>query len=93
MSDTATLQIININIDSIQAMKEECNTNICDTKESNTHQKVHAVEKSCINIKADLKVDNNFNDYYNNTNVNTLTNYFFSSPNVEADKRKSFRLT
>ena len=29
---------------------------------------------------------------YNN-NVNTLTNYFLSLPNVEADKRKSIKLT
>ena len=51
------------------------------------------MEKSCINIEADLKVDNNVNNHYNNTNVNTLTNYFLSAPNVEADKRKSFKLT
>ena len=28
-----------------------------------------------------------------NTNTNTLTNYFLSSPNIEIDKRKSIELT
>ena len=36
MPDTAALKIIDININSIQAEKEECNTNIGDTRESNT---------------------------------------------------------
>ena len=93
MPDTAALQIININTDSIQAMKEECNTNIHDAKESNTHQEVHGVEKSSTNMEADLKVDSNVNSHYNSTNVNTLINYFLSSPNVQADKRKSIELT
>ena len=35
MPDTAAVKIININIDSIQAAKEECNTNIGDAGESN----------------------------------------------------------
>ena len=93
MPDTAALQIININIDSIQAMKEECNTNIHSNKESNANQEAHGVEKSCTNTEVDLKVDNNVNGYYNSTYVNTLMNYFLSSPNVEADKRKSIKLT
>ena len=33
MPDTAALQIININIDSIQAAKKECNINIGNAKE------------------------------------------------------------
>ena len=59
MPDTAALKIININVDSIQAVKEECNTNISNAKESNTTQKAHVVEKSCTNMDADSKVDNN----------------------------------
>ena len=92
MPDTAALKIININIDSIQAVKEECNTNIGDAEESNTTQEVPVVEKSCTNMDADSKVNNNVNGHNINTNVNNLTNYFFSSPNVEADKRKSIEL-
>ena len=93
MPDTAAHKIININIDSIQAVEEECNTNIGDTGESNTTQEAPVVEKSCTNTKADSKVDNNINSHNANTNVNSLTNYFFSSPNVQVDKRESIKLT
>ena len=92
MPGTATLKIININIDSIQAVKEECSTNIGNTEESNTTQEVPVVEKSCTNKDADSKVNNNINSHNINTNVNNLTNYFFSSPNVEADRRKSIEM-
>ena len=40
---------------------------------------------------ADSKV-NWVNGQSNNTNVNTLTKYFLSSPNIKADKRKSSKL-
>ena len=93
MLDKAALKIININTDSIQAAKEECNTNIGNAEESNTTQEMPVVEKSCTNTDADSKVDNNVNGHNVNTNVNNLTNYFFSSPNVEADKRKGIKLT
>ena len=93
MPDTGALTIININIVSIQALKEDCNTNVGDAKESNTTHGVHAVEKSCTNMDADSKVDNNVNSHNDITNVNTLTNYFLSSPNIETDKRKSIDLT
>ena len=59
---------------------------------SNTTQEVPVVEKSCTNMKADSKVNNNINSNNTKTNVNNLTNYFFSSLNVEADKRKSKKL-
>ena len=91
--DTAALKIININIDSIQAAEEECNTNIGDAEESNTTQEVPVVEKSYKNMKADSNVDNNINGHNASTNINSLTNYFFPLPNVEADKRKSIELT
>ena len=93
MLDTAALKIININIDSIQAVAEECNTNTGDTGELNTTKEVPVVEKSCTNMTADSKVNNNINGHNTNTNVNSLINYFFSSPNVEVDKRKSIKLT
>ena len=86
MQDTAALKIININIDSIQAAEEECNTNIGDAQESYTTQKAPVVEK------ADSKVNNNINSHNANTNANSLTHYFFSLPNVEVDKRKSIKL-
>ena len=74
MPDTAALKIININNDSIQAVKEEYDMNIGDAKESNTTQEAHVVEKSCINIVADSKVNNNVNSHDDNNNVSTLTN-------------------
>ena len=63
-----------------------------DAGESNTTQEAPVEEKSCTNMKADSKVNNNINGHHANTNVNSLTNYFFSSPNVEAEKRKSIEL-
>ena len=49
MPDTAALNIININIDSIEAasmQKENCNTNIDDTKKTNIRQETHVVKES-----------------------------------------------
>ena len=85
MPDTAALKIFNISIDFIQAAKEECNINIGDTKESNTRQEVHVVEKSCTNMVADSEVSSNINGHSDNNNENTIANSFPSSPNVEAD--------
>ena len=43
-------------------------------------------------MDADSKVNNKVNSHSDNTNPNTITNYFLSSPNVEADKRMSIEL-
>ena len=40
----------------------------------------------------DLKITDNDNASSNNTSINTLTNYFLSSPNIAVDKRKSIEL-
>ena len=90
--DTAALNIINVNIDSIETacmQKENCNTNMGDAKTSNTKQETHGAKESCINTDEDLKNANNVNGSEGNTNTNILTNYFLSSPNIEVDKRKS----
>ena len=55
-------------------------------------KEVCVAEKSCINMDADSDVNNKVNDHSDDTNPNTITNYFLSSPNVEADKRKSIKL-
>ena len=81
MPDTAALQLININIDSIQAEIVECKTNI--EKES------HTVEKGCANMDADLKTKQGTNCQNGQNNANKTVNYFFSSSNVDVDKRKS----
>ena len=44
------------------------------------------MEKSCTNMDAYLKVNNNVNGHYNSTDVNTLTNYFLSSLNTDIEK-------
>ena len=94
--DTAALNIMNVNIDSIEAegtWKENCNTNISDAKMSNIKQEIHGAKESCTNTDEDLKSTNNVNGSDKNTNTSTLTNYFLSSPNMEIDKRKSPKLT
>ena len=91
MLDTAAFNIINVSIDSIEAegsQKENCNTNISDAKMSNVKQETHGAKKSCTNTDEDLKNTNNVSRLDNNTNTNTLTNYFLSSTNIEIDKRK-----
>ena len=50
MPDTAVLNIINVNIDSIEAedtQRENCNTNIVDAKMSNAKQETHGAEEYC----------------------------------------------
>ena len=74
-------------------LKENCNTNISDTKKPNIKQETHGAKESCTNTEEDLKDANNINGSNINTNTNTLTNYFLSSPNIEVDKRKSTELT
>ena len=96
MLDTVALNIININTDSIEAVcthRENCNANISDTKTPYIKQETHGTEESCTNMDEDLKNANNINGLDSNTNRNTLTNYFLSSPNIEIDKRKSAKLT
>ena len=94
MPDTAALQIININIYSIQVVKEECITNIGNAKESSTTQEAHVVEKSYTNTDAGSKADNNVNGHNDKNIVNAIINYFLSlHQTVEADKRKGSKLT
>ena len=96
MPDTAALNIINVNIDFIEAegtKKENCNTDISDTETSSIKQETHEAKESCTNTDEDLKNTNNVNGLHSNTNTNTLTNYFLSSPNIEMEIRKSTNLT
>ena len=96
MPDTKAFNIINVNIDSIEAegmQRENCNTNISDAKMSNAKQETHGAKECCTNRDDGLKNSNNDNGSASNTNTNTLTNYFLSSPNIEICKRKSTELT
>ena len=59
MPDTAALNIINVNIDSIETactQKQDCNTNMSDAKTSNTKQETHGAKESCTNTDEDLKM-------------------------------------
>ena len=56
-------------------------------------QKTHAVEKGCANKDADLKTKQDANGHNSQKNAIKTINYFFSSSNVDADKRKSKELT
>ena len=73
--------------------KENCSTNIDVTKKPNIRQETHVVKESCTNMDEDLKIASNAKGSNNSTSINTLTNYFLSSPNMEIDKRKSIELT
>ena len=88
MPDTAVLNIINVNIDFIEAAgtkKENFNTNISNAKTSNVKQETYGAKESCTNTDEDLKNSNNVNGLDSNTNTDRLTNYFLSSPNIEID--------
>ena len=92
MPDKAALNIINGNIDSIEAasmQKENYSTNISDAKKTNTKKETHGAKESCANTDENLKNTNNANRSNSNTNPNTLINYFLSSPNIKVDKGKA----
>ena len=77
--DISALQLIDINIDSMQAEMVEYKTNI--------EQETHTLENT--NTDTYLKTKQGANGQNNQNNANKSINYFFLSPNVDADKRKS----
>ena len=83
MPDMAVLNIINLNIDSIQKEIRECKTN--------RGQEMHADTEDCTNKDAHsaAKQDGNGQQHQ----ANKLTNYFYSSNNTDADKSKSAAMT
>ena len=81
MPDTAALNIINLNIDSIQAEVAECKTN--------TELEMHTVSKGCTNMDTGLNTQQDANGQNNQNNIKKSFNYFFLSANIDADKRKS----
>ena len=81
MPDTAALQIINLNIDSIQLEMAGCKTNI--------KQEIHTVIKGCTNTGAGVNTMQDINGQNNQSNTIKSINYFFSLANIDEDKRKS----
>ena len=92
MPDTAAHKLININIDSIQVEVGECKTNTGDTRKANIEQDMHMVKKCCANTDAHFKTKQGTNRQNGHNNTNKITNHFFSSSDVDADKRKSSKL-
>ena len=88
MPDTAALNIINLNIDSIQAEIASCKTN--------REQEVQAMAEGCTNMdtgEINKQDANGQNDQNVSNNSNNSVNYFFSSSNIMADKKQSSEMT
>ena len=85
MPDMAVLNIINLNIDSIQAEIVECKTN--------RGQETHAVMEGCTNMDAGVITMQDANGQNNQNNPNKSLNYFYLSNNIDADKGKSSAMT
>ena len=81
MPDATYLNIINANIDSIQAEIAQGKTN--------TRQETQTVLEGCTNRAADAITKQDANGQKDQRATNKPTNYFFSSNNTDADKRKS----
>ena len=81
MPDMAALNIINLNIDSIQTEIAECKTN--------RGQETHAVVEGCTNMDAGVITTQDTSGQNIQYNSNKSINYFYSSNNIDADKRKS----
>ena len=76
----AALNIINLNIDSIQAEVAECKTN--------RGQETHTVVEGCTNLDTSVITKQDANGQKDQHNSNKSINYFYSSNNIDADKRK-----
>ena len=83
LPDMAVLNIINLNIDSIQKEIRECKTN--------RGQETHAETEDCTNKGTQSAVKQDSNGQQHQTNK--LINYFYSSSNIDADKNKSKAMT
>ena len=81
MSDATFLNIINLNIDSIQAEIAEGKTK--------TRQEVQTVLEGCTNRGTDAITKQDANGQKDQGATNKQINYFFFSNNTDGDKRKS----
>ena len=82
MPDTAALNIINLNIDSIQKEIRNC--------KANTGQEMHTVTEDCTNKDAQKAVKQDDNGLQHRSQANKLSNYFYSSNNTVTDKREKW---
>ena len=85
MPDMAALNIINLNIDSIQKEIWNC--------KANRGQEMHAATEDCTNKDAQSAVKQDDNGQQHQSQANKLINYFYSSNNTVTDKSKSSAMT
>ena len=85
MPDTPALNIINLNIDTIQAEVISCKTN--------REQKMHTAAGGNTNRDTVGIIKQEANGQNSQNHSNKLINYFYSSAKTEADKRKSSIMT
>ena len=85
MPDTAVLNIINLNFDSIQAEVMSC--------KSKRWQETHTAVEGHTNSDTEGIFKQEANGQNDQNHSNKLINYFYSSSNMEADKRKSSIMT
>ena len=95
MPDMMGLNIINLNIDSIQAVTLECKTN----REQETQASIKdctnmstSADKACKNNNAGVINKQNTNGQNDPSDQHMSINYFYSSNNVDADKRSSIAM-
>ena len=88
MPDTAALNIINLNIDSIQVEIATCKTN--------REEEMQAMAEGCTNTdtgEINKQDANGQNDPSISNNSNNSVNYFFSSSTIMANKKQSSEMT
>ena len=85
MPDTAALNIINLNIDSIQA-------EIMSGK-TNRGQETHTIAEGCTNRNTAGIIKQDANGQNGQNQSDKSINYFYSSENTDADRRKSDIMT
>ena len=85
LPDTAALNILNLNIDSIQVEVVSYKTN--------REQEAHTVVEGCTKRDTVGVIKQEANGQNGQNQSNKLINYFYSSKNTEADKRESNTMT
>ena len=85
MPDMAVLNIINLNIDSIQQEIRNC--------KANRGQEIHTVTEDCTNKDAQSAVKQDDSSQQHHSQANKVINYFYFSNNTATDKSKSSAMT
>ena len=96
MSDMAVFNLINLNIDSIQAITAKCKTNkgqeACTDIEGCTNKNT-TWDKGCKNSNTSVDNNQDTNSCSHPCDKHISINYFHSSNNIDADKRSGIAMT